>query len=138
MQTKIYRQQHGEMRRMVQELSRYLVPIDPEACRSSLAKLAGILKIHLAMEDNALYPRMLANPDAAVRKIAAEYQQSMGQLAPAFETFYEKWRRHGAIDSAPQEFVDACRGIADALKKRMDLEDANLYQLVDERVTLAS
>lgn len=126
------------MRRMLDETARCLIPLDPEACRSGLAKLAGVLKIHLAMEDNALYPRMLAHTDAAVRQTASEYQKSMGQLAPAFETFYEKWRRYGEIESAPDEFIAAWRAIADALKKRMDLEDANLYQVADEHITLAS
>lgn len=123
---------------MLEEMARCLMPLDPEACRSSLAKLAGVLKIHLAMEDNALYPRMLTHAEPEVRKTAAEYQQSMGQLAPAFEAFYEKWRRHGAIEAAPEEFAGACRAIAQALKQRMDLEDANLYDMVDERVVLAS
>lgn len=126
------------MRRMLAESARAIAPVDAEACRSNIAKLAGILKIHLAMEDSALYPRMLAHPEAAVRETAAEYQRSMGQLAPAFEAFYEKWRRHGAIESAPEEFASAWRGIVDALNQRMDLEDANLYDLVDERVELAS
>lgn len=81
---------------------------------------------------------MVAHSDPAVRQTAAEYQQSMGQLAPAFEAFYEKWRRLGAIESEPGEFVTAWRGIVDALNQRMDLEDANLYRIVDERVVLAS
>lgn len=123
---------------MLEEISRCLVPLEPEACRSEIAKLAGILKIHLAMEDKALYPLMLAHAEPAVRRTAAEYQQSMGKLAPAFDAFYEKWRRHGAIESASGEFVGAYRGIADALNKRMDMEDANLYQVVDEHVVLAS
>lgn len=138
MQTKLYRQQHGEMRRLLDEASKNALPLDPESCRSTLARLAGILKIHLAMEDKALYPRMLTHDDAQVRQTAGEYQQSMGQLAPAFESFYERWRLHGAIEQAPQEFSGALRVIQRALRERMDLEDANLYDLVDDRVNLAS
>lgn len=123
---------------MLTEATRCLVPLDAEACRSGIAKLAGILKIHLAMEDKALYPQMLAHSDAMIRQTASEYQQSMGQLAPVFEAFYEKWRKHGVIESAPNEFVSAYRALADALNKRMDMEDANLYQVVDENLVLAS
>lgn len=138
MQTKLYRQQHGEIRRLLGDIQQTLNPTDAEKGRSGLAQLAGVLKIHLAMEDNALYPRMLAHDDAAVRATAAEYQESMGHLAPAFEQFYEKWRRHGAIEADSSEFARSYRALALALEDRMRMEDANLYDLVDRKLELVS
>lgn len=138
MQTKVYRQQHGEMRRLLDEAGHKLLPLDPEGCRSALARLSGVLKIHLAMEDKALYPRMLTHGDARVRETAGQYQESMGRLAPAFHAFYEKWRHHGSIEASPAEYAGGFHVIEKELKQRMDMEDANLYELVDQRVDLAS
>lgn len=138
MQTKLYRRQHGDIRRLLHEATRNLVPLDPDACRSTLAKLAGTLKIHIAMEDNALYPRLLAHQNPAVRQTASDYQQSMGQLGPAFEQFFARWSAHGAIEAQPAHYAAGQRVIAEALRQRMDLEDANLYDLVDETIDIAS
>lgn len=138
MQTKIYRQQHGDMRRELNDLRKTIMPLQPEEARARLARLAGLLKIHLAMEDRALYPRMLTHGDPEVRQTAGEYQQSMGNLAQAFEAFYERWRKHGEIEAHASEYADAYQALAQALNRRMDLEDKNLYDLVDEKVDLAS
>lgn len=138
MQTKLYRRQHGDIRRLLHEAARNLVPLDPDACRSTLAKLAGMLKIHMTMEDHALYPRLLTHDNPSVRQTASDYQQSMGQLGPAFEGFFAKWSAHGAIEAEPAQYAAGQRVIAQALKQRMDLEDTNLYDLVDEHADLAS
>lgn len=129
MQTRLYRQQHAEIRRLLDEADRSLV--DAEACRSVLARLAGVLNIHLAMEDRALYPRMMTHDDPLVRETAMAYRQGMGQLGTAFEAFCRKWGAHGAIEVSPDHFSRAQRVMAQALKQRMDMEDGNLFELVD-------
>src|SRR4029453_4097984 len=55
-----FRQQHDEILAIVGELNDKLkAKADAQALRSVLSNLAGKLNFHLAMEDKALYPRIL-------------------------------------------------------------------------------
>lgn len=133
MQTNVYRRQHAEIRRLLEKTGGSLAPLDADACRSMLDRLTDILNVHLGMEDRALYPRMMTHDDPLVREIAMEYRQSMGQLAAAFEGFARKWGAGGAIEASPEHFAREHRAIARALTQRMDMEDGNLFVLVERR-----
>ncbi len=111
---------------------------EQEVCLE-LSRLAGIVKIHLSLEDKNLYPRMLEHADASVRETAQEYQRSMGDLAPVYLAFHEKWMRSGAIEKDRQLFIKEFTGVREALKKRIELENANLYDVIDKQnIRLAS
>lgn len=132
MHTELYRRQHDQLRALLVETSRHLVPLDAAACRAGLSRLATVLSVHLALEDRALYPRLITHDDVEVRKIAREYQGRMGHLAADFHVFCDRWTPHGAIESAQYEFALAYRDLSQHLRQRMDMEDATLYRLVDE------
>ncbi|HKU66807.1 MAG TPA: hemerythrin domain-containing protein [Candidatus Baltobacteraceae bacterium] len=134
MRTKVYRRQHAALRTLLDETSSHLVPLDADACRIGLAKLARLLGTHLALEDRALYPRLMTHDDPAVRRAAIKYQASMGRLRPAFDAFHDRWSRCDAIEAAAHEFTAAFRVIAAALRQRMDFEDAHLYRMIDEPI----
>lgn len=131
MQTNVYRRQHAEIRRLLEKTGGSLVPLDADACRSMLGRLAAMLNVHLGMEDRALYPRLMTHDDPLVREIAMEYRLNMGQLAAVFEAFAKKWGGGGAIEASPEHFARAHHAIAQALTQRMDMEDANLFALVE-------
>ena len=133
-QTRIYRDQHNRLR----ELAGAMLALSPTApCsehRTALAKLGGTVKMHLKLEDDSLYPRLLQHKDPAVRASAAALQQSMGALAGTFTSFYEHWIKVGVIDEAPAKYLDELRAVIDALAKRMDLEDRELYDMADAQL----
>ena len=97
-----------------------------------LSKLAGNLKVHLAMEDEAVYPMLLEHKDPEIRSLAQKYMIEMGGLKDAFIEYIDKWTKAFAIQQNPEEFVEATKGIFDALGKRIEKEDSELYILVDE------
>jgi len=132
MQTSIYRRQHDELGRLAGVLSSVLVTGSAAEVRTALAQLAGVLKVHLEMEDNNMYPRLLEHRDAAVRSMAAEYQRTMGDLAPAFIEYYDRWTET-AIEGDRRGFAEATKGIAAALAARIALENDNLYAMVDRK-----
>ncbi len=126
--TKLYRDQHGRLR----ELAGKMLSATTEAeHRALLAQLAGQVKMHLKGEDDVLYPRLLAHEDAAVRTKAKQLQQSMGELATVFQSFYATWIKAGAIAGDLPGYTVAMHGVVGALAKRMDLEDHDLYDLAD-------
>lgn len=138
MQTKIYREQHGRIRQQVRAmLALEHGAADAFELQMQLGRLAGSVKMHLLAEDDGLYPRLLQHQDERVRTKAAEFQTSMGTLASAFLGFVETWRESGAIGKDRAAFFRDLRGVADALNRRMDLEDNELYALADRELALA-
>jgi hypothetical protein len=131
MRTDVYRRQHHQIRTLLAGTSQFLVPLDAGACRSGLERLATVLNVHLALEDKALYPRLMTHDDPDVRRTASEFHTRMGRLAEQFEAFYAKWGRPGEIESSAYEFAVEYRALSEALRHRMDVEDATLYQLVE-------
>lgn len=136
MQTKLFRQQHGEILRALDHIGGMCRDESEQALCSELARLAAIVKLHLALEDKNLYPAMFKNADPQVRATAEEYQQSMGSLAPAYVAFHEKWIGAGAITGDRAGFIRDFWGVRDALRNRIDLENRNLYDVVDHKVVL--
>jgi hypothetical protein len=132
--TRLYRDQHERLRAHVAKM--FDATTDAER-KTLLAQLAGSVKMHLKAEDDSLYPRLLAHHDAAVRHKAAELQRSMGDLAGAFDAFYARWIKPGAIVAEPQAYDDAMKSVVAALATRMDLEDGDLYDLADQALKAA-
>lgn len=136
MQTKLFRQQHGEILRALDHLDGLSHNEPEQTLCSELSRLAAIVKLHLALEDKNLYPAMYKNADPQVRATAEEYQQTMGDLAPKYVAFHEKWIAAGAIAGDRPGFIRDFATVRDALRLRIDLENRNLYDVVDRKVVL--
>ena len=136
LKTSVYRTQHSELARLAA-----CIPAEgamPNAFEASLAlaRLKGVLGVHLKLEDDVLYPAMLAHESAEVREKAAKYQREMGTLAAAFTQFYQKWASNSAIEANPSGFQREWAGILKALQKRIEAEESDLYAAVDAYVDL--
>lgn len=128
----MYRSQHQELLRLASEIS--TEGALPEAFEISLAlaRLKGVLGVHLKLEDDSLYPAMLDHPSADVRTKAEKYQREMGSLAATFASFYEKWASSNlAIQESPQEFQREWFNVRRALEARIQAEETDLYEAVD-------
>jgi hypothetical protein len=135
METRLYREQHGRIRQLAAGLQRAVSADTPATgLRMELARFSGAVKMHLLVEDEGLYPRLLAHADAAVRAKATAFQDSMGTLAAAFAAFYEKWTKAGAIEADPAGFRKELGDVLAALSQRMELEDGDLYVLADREL----
>jgi hemerythrin-like domain-containing protein len=104
---------------------------DASTMRSLLSMLAGKLKIHLALEDEHLYPKLLQHSDAQVRETAKFFVHEMGGIADAFTQYMEKWPTPSSIQANPQSFIDDTSGIFKVLGERIEKENSKLYPLVE-------
>ncbi len=132
MQTAIYRKQHAELERIVGVIASLLADGEAQDLRINLAKLSGVLRVHLTIEDKSMYPIMLASASPEVRDTAAEYQRTMGDLLVTFNTYYAKWIETGAIEAHRSSFITETTTVAGALQNRITLENDNLYALIDK------
>lgn len=133
--TETYRQHHQELRALA---ARIEVLLDPTAVRADPAAVAGIVRelfgkfsVHLAIEDNSLYPRTKTHADARVRDTATRFEAEMGGLSERFEAYRKAWPGPLAIGRDPAAFVSETRAVLEALKARVAREETELYDLID-------
>jgi hypothetical protein len=131
--TEAFRAQHQRILEVADELGRRVDQASSRApeLRRLLAQLAGKLSVHLAMEDETLYPRLLAHAEARVSSLARLYVDEMGGLAESFRRYVDRWPTPAAIAARPAIFADDTRGVLEALRTRIAREDRELYPLVD-------
>ncbi|MDJ0943384.1 MAG: hemerythrin domain-containing protein [Kiloniellales bacterium] len=133
--TDSFRQQHATIVGVVTEFRGLL---DPDKVLDNIPDIMGVmialsgkLKAHLAKEDNELYPELLGSGDPKLAEMAAAFQNEMGGLSAAFESYMETWRSIEAIEDEPESFIRASEEILDALSDRINRENRELYALAD-------
>src|SRR5437870_30736 len=119
-----FRRQHMELF----ELSEHLLKAadvtaireQPQLVRTLLARFVGKLRIHAAMENDALYPRLLKHTDPAVRALAQRLLVEVGPIYDLVFGYAEQWQSSpDAMINAPEEFVRQTRQVMKALGKRV-------------------
>ncbi|MYM67325.1 hypothetical protein GTP45_10830 [Pseudoduganella sp. FT55W] len=114
-----------------QQLGPVISEADATTIRRQLSKMHGLVGLHLAMEDQSLYPSMLKSTDQEARSLAQNYMKEMGDLASAFERYMNSWKNGGAISANAAEFTEQSKGIFNALSKRIHRENTLLYPVAD-------
>lgn len=133
-----FRRQHDKILALSSELEG-LTPVvgDPkqaQGVRKKISELLGVLQVHLSMEDEALYPRLMQSPDAHTRATAKRFQDEMGTLGKRTKELIGKWTA-SYIEREPAFWPEMKKALG-ALRERIDRENVELYPLndVDERV----
>lgn len=135
MQTQRYQDQHRELLALAGKLAGMLDPAklgqDAEPARKCLGEMAGKLNVHLAMEDQVLYPALLKGP-AQSADLAKRFMEEMGGIKQAFGAYLATWPGAGAIQKDPSGFVTQTQGILGALGKRIEVEEGQLYPAAEK------
>lgn len=131
-----FRYQHDEIVEVVTDLSSYL---DEKTLSANIpiviglmVRLSGKIKVHLAMEDSKLYPRMSASSDPQACGLANLYKSEMGDLADVFKAYIAKWLAPDRIDADKRGFIAETTALFDALSDRIRRENEILYPVADE------
>lgn len=97
----------------------------------ALAKLAGVLRIHLAQEDKVLYPQLMASPVPAVAETAQRFVAEMGQIGAVFTDYATRWRTIEAVLADTGRLREETKALFAALSDRIHRENTILYPLAD-------
>ncbi|MBV9271909.1 MAG: hypothetical protein JO165_12505 [Candidatus Eremiobacteraeota bacterium] len=125
--------------RLLDQVVRLMHSASEQEICLELSRLAGVVKLHLALEDQHMYPRMLEHTDTVVQQAAHEYKASMAEFALEYVAFHDKWMRNGAVSDARLEFIKEFKGVSDVLRARISHENQGLYDLIDQKdIKLAS
>lgn len=126
-----FRTQHNDILEVAGQITTELnVRKNPEALRKLLSDLAGKLNFHLAMEDQALYPRLMGRSDSHVSAMATQFMDEMGGLGKAFMAYNSKWQT-SAIKAELAQFTKETQQVFAALTQRIARENRELYPLAD-------
>jgi hypothetical protein len=127
-----FRTQHEEILAVAGEITGKLKgKPDATEIRKLLSNLAGKVNFHLAMEDKALYPRLMQSKGSGAQAMATKFQNEMGGLAEVFTNYNNKWQV-SAIRSDADGFAEQTRKVLGALAHRISRENADLYPLADK------
>lgn len=138
--TKTFKRQHAELRQLSIEVRAVLSPEaierDARAVRALVARFAGKLRVHTKMENEALYPGLLAHHDEAVRSVAKKLLAELGPVYATFDAYESRWPTADALLASPRDFVLDTLHLYEQLAHRMRTEDRTLYTLVDQTESL--
>ena len=124
--------QHDEILALANAITKMLAAKEPDAegMRRQLSVLVGKVNFHLAMEDKALYPRLLERKGSRAASMASNFQREMGGLAEVFAAYAAKWQV-SAIRANLPDFATETRKTLGALTHRIGRETTELYPLAD-------
>ena len=122
------REQHVILRDLVARVRAQLNADDRPGARATLARMDTVLRRHLKLEDETLYPALMEIPELAAK--ARGYQHEMSGLAAAWTEFFERWPEP-QIDAKAAVFQGEWNQVAKALERRMEAEDRDLYEDAD-------
>ena len=132
-----FREDHNTFLKQVTEISSYLsdeakTSANATQIRSILSQLAGAVRLHLATEDQTLYPVLAKCADPKVAAMAISFQTEMGGIKQAFEDYSKKWGTPDSIKSNAKDFIKDSKGVFDVLGKRIARENNELYAAADK------
>lgn len=135
MSTEQFKKQHVELLVMVKKIVPLLNTKDIQNKNTLifnyLNDLLSDLMIHLILEDNILYPKMMRSSDRTVAKTAKKYQDEMGGVAQVTESYRAKWNSSDVISENPYDFIKETKALFTALQERITREDKILYPMFD-------
>ena len=131
--TSKFREQHAEILGIAKKVDAAMAKLPDAAAdvRTELTALAAKVNVHLAMEDDALYPRLHAHADPKVRNLAKKFTDEMSGIKAAFQKYIQTWNEP-AIRRDATGFVAATKGLFAALAQRIQRENTELYPLLDK------
>lgn len=136
--TSTLRAQHDHAERLFDELFERIDRFDAAAEGADayslslcLAKIAGVLRTHFAIEGQVLYPMLIASEHREMAVVARVFEREIGSLADQFERFLQRWGRSAEIAGAIPQFRYECDMMFAALRDRIARENRELYPLAD-------
>ena len=122
---------HGQLQDLHQRLAPEALAADPGAARQSLVTRGAKLSIHLAFEDQALYPPLLGNQNPTIQTKARAYMSEMGGLKETLTSHMKRWLSLQRVQQDPQNFRQETLELTQALERRLQAEDQDFYPMLE-------
>ena len=130
-----YINQHRDILQIMDSLKKQIMvdKFDADAVSETLITISGRIKHHLSMEDAYLYPKSLKSNTSELKVIASKMQEEMVPISTAFRNYILKWTPYRMV-AEKSSFIQETNMISDALNKRIDREEKELYPLAKTHI----
>lgn len=118
-------------------LTRAGVAANAPALAQGIIGISSVIKLHLSVEDQALYPALQRSGDAALARLGQRFQTEMGPIAAAFDAFARRWNTAARLCADEAGFRRDANDVLRRVYERMKHEDHDFYPCI-ERVQEAA
>ena len=96
-----------------------------------IVRMSSTIKLHLAVEDQALYPALQRGANAELARMGQQYQEDMGPIAQAYDAFAKRWNRPESVRRDEQSFRDDANRVLRMVFERMQRENRDFYPRIE-------
>ena len=96
-----------------------------------IVAMSSTIKLHLAVEDRALYPALQRGTDVDLARMGQRYQQEMGSIARAYDSFSRRWNRPESVRRDEGGFRDDANRVLRMVHERMQRENREFYPRIE-------
>jgi hemerythrin-like domain-containing protein len=134
-QTDLYQEQHDQITRLLAQLNELLdihtLQTNADYLSSLISSLIERLSVHLALEDNVLYQHLAESPNVKLNELGKSFQDQIGGLRKTLNAYKDMWSTSLSIQESPEQFVRETEAFMGVVKKRIQLEDEDLFSIID-------
>lgn len=134
MQIDKFKHQHGDIKRRIGELrdlTRAGAAQNAEAIALGIVAMSALIKLHLAVEDQVLYPALQADRQSDLARLARHYQSDIVPIAVAYDAFARRWNTSQSVRADEQGCRDDANLVLRKLHERMLREDRKFYPQIE-------
>ncbi|EER59745.1 Hemerythrin HHE cation binding domain protein [Acidovorax delafieldii 2AN] len=130
-----FKHQHLDILRSI-DLLRQLTHAGVERNVAEIAQriiaMSSTIKLHLAVEDQALYPALQRGGNAELARMGRQYQNDMGPIASAYDAFARRWNTAESLRTDEKGFRAEANVVLRKVYERMQREDRDFYPRIEE------
>lgn len=101
-----------------------------EEIAAQIVAMSGVVRLHLAVENETLYPA-LARGDLRLARMSQAYQNDMGDIAADYLAFAGRWNLASQLARAPEQFRQEANRVLRDLYQRIRREDREFYPAIE-------
>jgi len=103
-----------------------------------IVAMSSTIKLHLAAEDQALYPALQSEGDPALARMGLQYQQEMASIARDYDQFARRWNTAAGVRADGTGFRAEANVVLRRVHERMQRENRDFYPRIEAQEALAS
>lgn len=129
-----FKQQHVDILEGIATLRRLAlagVARNAAEIAQGIVAMSATIKLHLAVEDRALYPAVARSADAELARKGREFQEEMDAIAAAYEGFAKRWNNARNLELDERGFRDDANTVLRRVHERMQRENRDLYPCIE-------
>jgi iron-sulfur cluster repair protein YtfE (RIC family) len=129
-----FKQQHVEILSCISTLRMHVKSgISNNALEISklIIAMSSIIKLHLFVEDNILYPALQNTKNVALAGMGKRFQDEMTDIASGYLNFARKWNTATRLAQDPEGFRTDANHVLRVLHDRMQKENTDFYPAIE-------